>query len=151
MPTTSWPLTHQTDDALEPMASRTLGMSCGQLTTVTAQNSAPAGFFFKEFAKIYKLTLLTGVSRACQVSSWLPTVTLSPSCGMTVNWLGKYSTFTAALLAFSVCWLPILMGSRISHRGRKPSASGAFCGESGACKGEGAVVPPPAPRWAAAS
>jgi len=67
---------------------------------------------------------------AYQVSSALPTVTLSPSCGMTVNWLGKYSFLTAAWTALSVSPL-VGIGSSKSQRWRNPSASGAFSGVAG--------------------
>src|ERR1035441_8490142 len=39
MPMISWPLTHHIEAALEAIARRTLGISRGQLTMVTAQNS----------------------------------------------------------------------------------------------------------------
>jgi hypothetical protein len=51
MPTTSLPLTHQTEAALDPIASRTPDISRGQLTMVTAQNKTSDVGLPKAWAK----------------------------------------------------------------------------------------------------
>ncbi len=82
---------------------------------VTAQNRTFDVGFFSAYAKWYKLTLYFLVSTACHVSSASPTLILSPSRGIAVNWSGKYSFFTAAWTTLSVSPFAAI-GSRRSQR-----------------------------------
>src|SRR5512137_881541 len=128
MPMTSLPFTHQMEAELEPTDRRTLGISRGQLTVVTAQYTALKVGFPRPKAKWYRLTLKSIASTACHVSSVPPTVTLSPSRGTTENWLGKYSFLIVAWTKLSVSSallrIRTTIGSSSSHRRRKPLVSG---------------------------
>src|SRR5512140_1379585 len=99
---TSWPLTHQTEQSLEPMDRRTSFISSGQLITVTAHHSTLFVGLFMKNEKWYVLKLKFFESRACHFRSAPLTVTTSPSFGITASWLGKYSVLTAAWMACSV-------------------------------------------------
>ena len=83
--TASSPFSHHMDAELEPTDIRMFSMSSGHSMTVTAQNSTPYTCFFRPEAKRKSFTLNSLLSSACQVSFCLPTFTLSPSLGRTVN------------------------------------------------------------------
>src|SRR3954462_15224886 len=99
----SWPLTHQTEPSLEPMARRTSFISSGTLTTVTTQKRAPlAEEMPRSLAKWTRLTLKFLLSSWRHFRVWPLALTVSPSLGMTVIWLGKYSFRALGWRAF---WL----------------------------------------------